>query len=65
MLVFFFSLYPYMIESFVVLNEECHLNIFKMIRKKLKEFLKSNYLGQLFFLILFLCVIVLDFKWKR
>lgn len=37
-----------------------------MIRKKLKEFIKSNYLDQtFFFLILFLCVVVLDLKRKK
>lgn len=49
MLAFFFTLYPYMIESFVVLNEECHLSIFKMVRKKTKRISKKHYLGQLFF----------------
>lgn len=56
MLGFFSSLYPYMIESFVVLNEECHLSIFKMIRKKTKRISKKQLLESTFFFWFYFCV---------
>lgn len=55
-----------MIKSLVVLSKEqaCPLSVFEMTCGKKKESLKHNYVGQTFFflLILFLCMIELDFK---